>query len=214
MNNTKVLVLIVVALIIVVAGGIFYTGFSQNRMERKIESLAKQMELLKIEFEDIKTNSPKMTDKSGSGSFNNLLVFQKKLAQMKEQINKLSKSKERTPLNDYKKKEERLLRDHANTINKAWCAHLDQRLAGASFSEEEREVVVADYRSMLASINDEQFKWYSGEMSPEELQESTRVLGRELYDEMSETIGENKASIALGIIFPDPVVRKSFFKDD
>ena len=50
-------------------------------------------------------------------------------------------------------------------------------------------------------------------MTPEELSEATRVLGRDLYESMVETVGDKKASVALGIIFPDPVMRKSLFEE-
>ena len=213
MNDKKVVVLMVFLMTSILVSGILFNNYTEGKLERKIESIAKQIELLKVDIEGLKVKSPVVSDTKNIG-FNDLLSLQKKLADMKAQIENISKRKETVAVNEYKKKEERLLREHAGNVNKAWSMHLDQKLVGLGFEDGEREIVLADYQKMLENINDEQFKWYNGEITAEELTESTRVLGKELFDEMSETVGEQKASIALGVIFPDSKMRESFFKNE
>lgn len=214
MNDKKVIALMVVFIAGVFISGLLYDRYQDEKLEKKIEAIAKDVELIKVDIEALKKVPLKVANSSGKNSgFNDFLSIQKKLSDMKQQISELSKSKAKKTLGDYKAKEERLLREHANNVSKAWSAYLDQRLAASGFSTEDREIIVADYRRMLSSINDEQYKWYNGEMSSEELSVATKVLGRDLYESMVETVGDKKASVALGIIFPDPVIRKSLFEE-
>ena len=213
MNEKKAIVLLIIFFSGVVAFEVFYNNYTESKLEKKIEDVARQVELIKIDLESIQVKVPAFKEKIDGVSFNNLLSLQKKFAKMKEQIEILSKKNETAVVTEVREKEERLLREHAKTIKKAWISYLDQKLSGFGFEQDERDIVLADYQRMLDGINEEQFKWYRGDVSSEELAESINGLGKDLFDDMSETVGEQKASVILGVIFPDPMVRKSFFME-
>jgi len=213
MNEKKAIVLLIIFLLGVVTFEFFYSNYTEGKLEKKIENLARQVELIEIDIESLKAKVPASKEKTNGSGFNDLLSLQTKLTQMKAQMKKLSKRKETVAVNEYRKNEERLLRAYAGDVNKAWSMHLDQKLVGLGFEDSEREIVLADYQKMLENINDEQFRWTNGDMSSEELAESINGLGKDLFVDMSETVGEQKASIILGVIFPDPVTREAFFKE-
>lgn len=213
MNEKKAIVLLIIFFTGVVVFEVFYNNYTEGKLEKKIEKLARQVELIKVDVDSLKVKTPSSEEKTNGVSFNNLLSLQKKFAKMKEQIEKLSKKNETALVTEVREKEERLLRQHAEKVKKAWISYLDQKLVWLEFEQGEKDIVLADYQRMLDGINEEQFKWYRGEMSSEELAESINSLGKDLFVEMSETVGEQKASIILGVIFPDPVTREAFFKE-
>ena len=213
MNEKKAITLLMIFFLGVLTVGVFYNNYTESKLEKKIENIARQVELIKVDIESIKVKAPAFKEKINGVSFNNLLSLQTKLSKMKEQIEKLSKKSEKGVITEVREKEERLLRQQAQRVKKAWGAYLDQKLVGLGFEQGDRDIVLADYQRMLNGINEEQFKWYRGDMSSEELAESVNGFGKDLFDDMSETVGEQKASIILGVIFPDPATREAFFKE-
>ena len=129
MNDRKVMALMVSLIAGVFILGIFYNNYQNEKLEKKIETIAKDIELIKVDIETLRKDTVKVENTTGNNAgFNNFLSMQKKLSDMKEQINELKKSKAKKTLGDYKAKEERLLREHANNVNNAWSVHLDQKL--------------------------------------------------------------------------------------
>ncbi|HDT11453.1 MAG TPA: hypothetical protein ENN58_01805 [bacterium] len=194
-------------IIILLAANIKFTLSNQNdlkRMETKTERLAQDLDKIRIEVSSLYSGKENL---SGSGVVSQrdvsiMINLQNRLVEMKKEIETLKKKNgESSALTEYREREERLWRSNAEKVKEAWTANLSQNLAAAGFSEVEREMVTEDYTIVLDKMRDEQLRWYKEEITSDELNDISKILSREFFDNMSYSIGEQKASIVMGILF-------------
>ncbi len=183
-----------------------------QRLETKVIQIAQDLDRLKFDFKSLDQRRVGTESQSGGGSSYDgslMIMLQNRLSEMKKEIENLKKKSGESPaLSEYREREERLWREHAEKVKEAWTANLLQSLNATGFDPVEKELITEDYNIMLDKIKEEQIRWYHGDLSTEELTEASQYYSKEFFDNMSHSIGKQKASIVLGIIFPDPMVRK------
>jgi hypothetical protein len=196
---------------IVIAGTVLY--FQQKEislLRKKTEINAKEIEALKI---DLNTNKEGQLYRSGELPQKNtdLLFLQRKMTEMKKEVERMKKDNDSEALNEYKKKEEQSWDEHTENVKKLWSGNLKEKLIKQNFNEEEVEEVLYNYSDMIDKMKVYSLSWYREEMSDEEINKVSVQYAKDFYDNASSSIGEQKASIVLGIVFPDPSFRKSLF---
>ncbi|HSW59752.1 MAG TPA: hypothetical protein VLJ60_03080, partial [bacterium] len=92
-----------------------------------------------------------------------------------------------------------------------WSENLKGRLVEQGFSEEEIDGVLDNYGDMIDKMKGSVLSWYREEISNDEINKVSTLHAKDFYESASSSIGEQKASIVLAIIFPDPVFRKTLF---
>lgn len=191
-----------------------YALNSINNSGKKLVNLAKDIEELKLEIKDLKKASAFVSDGGSEDYASNSIILQKKLNQMRTELEFLRKSGDSKSLENYKKEKNKFLMDKADQVKKSWTEFLHNALVEKGVESDAVEMIKYDYNVMLDKIRDEQFKWYEGDSSEEELYETVKGFAKEFYADMSKSVGERKASIALGIVFPDQQYRKSLFEEN
>lgn len=187
-----------------------------EKIENKTEWLAQELDKLSLEVSNLYSGKE---SSSGSDTVSQkdvvlMMRLQNRLKEMKKEIDDLkNKNGENPALSEYREKEERLWKSRADKVKEVWTANLDQNLAASGFSDTEREMITEDYAFMLDKMRDEQLRWYNGEITSEDLNDISQNLSREFFDNMSYSVGEQKALTVMGILFPDPVVRKNLLED-
>jgi hypothetical protein len=144
----------------------------------------------------------------------NSVLLQNKLNQMRAEIESLRKSGNSKSLEDYKKEKNKFLIGYADEVKKKWTEFLHNALVEKGIEPDDIEMIKYDYNVMLNKIRDEQFRWYEGDSSEEELNETVKGYAKDFFSDMSKSVGDRKASITLGIVFPDQLYRKSLFEDE
>ena len=188
-----------------------YALISINNSEKKLINLARNIEELKLEIKDFKKAA--VSDGDSEDHALNSIVLQKKLNQMRAELDFLRKTGDSKSLENYKKEKNKFLMDKANEVKKSWTEFLHNALVEKGIEPDDIEMIKYDYNVMLDKIRDEQFKWYEGDSTEEELYETVKGYAKEFYADMSKSVGERKASITLGIVFPDQQYRKSLFEE-
>ncbi len=196
---------------IVVTGTVMY---SQNRelslLRKKTEINAKEIEALKIDL-----NTKKEGQLSGSGELpqqnTDLFFLQRKMTEMKKEIERMRKNNDSEALNEYKEREEKTWEGHTENVKKIWSLNLKERLMEQKFNDEEITDVLYNYSDMIDKMKAYSLSWYREEMSDDELNKISVQYAKDFYENASSSIGEQKASIVLAIIFPDPAFRKTLF---
>jgi hypothetical protein len=186
-----------------------------ERIDRKVVRIAQEIDRLKFEISNINSRSGTNSESVESSSFNGsiMTMLQSRLSEMKKEIESLkNRSGESPALSEYREREERLWREHAEKVKEAWTANLVQSLSATGFNEVETEMITEDYNIMLDKIKEEQIRWYHGEVATDDLTRASEEYSKELFNNLSYSIGDQKASIVLGIIFPDPMVRKKILE--
>jgi len=179
-------------------------------LRKKTEINAKDIEALKI---DLNTRKESGTHGSDEPTRNNtdLLFLQRKMAEMKKEIEKFRKSNDSQALNEYREKEEKLWNDRTENTKMQWSENLKGRLVEQGFSEEEIDAVLDNYVDMLDKMKGSVLSWYREEISNDEINKVSTLCAKDFYESASSSIGEQKASIVLAIIFPDHAFRKTLF---
>jgi hypothetical protein len=196
---------------IVVTGTVMY---SQNRelslLRKKTEINAKEIEALKIDL-----NTKKEGQLSGSGELpqqnTDLFFLQRKMTEMKKEIERMRKNNDSEALNEYKEREEKTWEGHTENVKKIWSLNLKERLMEQKFNDEEITDVLYNYSDMIDKMKAYSLSWYREEMSDDELNKISVQYAKDFYENASSSVGEQKASIVLAIIFPDPAFRKTLF---
>jgi len=90
---------------------------------------------------------------------------------------------------------------------------LTKKLASFGFQPEETEVCVNEYKKSLETSKDILLQWYRNEINDDEYEEKALETSREFYKNLSAAVGENKASITLSVVLPDPNFRRKMFEE-
>lgn len=207
-----IIFLIVMSLISVVLS--LYAVNSMNNSEKKLVKLAKDIEEIRLEIKDIKKGISAGSGLVEEGHASGAVVLQRKLNKMREEIDTLKKNGGAKALEDYKKEKHKFWMDYAEEVKRSWTTFLQNSLVEKGIPSEDIELIKYDYNIMLDKIRDEQLRWYDSDAPVDQLNEAVKGYAREFFDDMSENVGERKASITLGIVFPDQLYRKSLFEED
>lgn len=211
-NALLIIFLTAVSLISIVLS--LYAIGSINGSEKKRINLAKDIEELKLEIKELKKSAASIPGNGREEQASNSIVLQKKLNQMRAEIESLRKSGNSKSLEDYKKEKNKFLMGYADEVKKKWTEFLHNALVEKGIEPDDIEMIKYDYNVMLNKIRDEQFRWYEGDSTEEDLNETVKSYVKEFYEDMSKSVGDRKASITLGIVFPDQVYRKSLFEEN
>jgi len=211
-SGLKIIGLIAIVFFILNLIVLFVIKRDLERVENKTMQLAQELDTIKISVKDF--NSTELTSneirKIAPIDLSSMVDLQRRLSEMKKEIDSLKRSSGDSPvLAEYREREERLWRGHAEKVKEAWTTNLNQNLASKGFNEVERDLVSEDYGIVLDKMKDEQLKWYNGDITTEDLNESTKILSREFYENMTYSVGKEKASTVMEFLFPDPVVRSN-----
>lgn len=211
LTNKTVLQTFVTAILVMIIGVVLY--FQNNEislLRKKTEMNAKEIESLRI---DMNTKKEDQLYRSGELPQKNtdLLFLQRKMTEMKKEVARMKKNNDSEALNEYKKKEEKSWDEHTENVKKLWSGNLKEKLIEQNFNEEEVAEVLYNYSDMIDKMKVYSLSWYREEMSDEEINKVSVQYAKDFYDNASSSIGEQKASIVLGIVFPDPSFRKSLF---
>lgn len=216
-NMSKKSVIIILILIAISTVSLVISLVSLNAVtvaQKKLINFAKEIEELKLELRELKrTDVSGPVAQNGNDNTDNTLL-QKKLNQMRSEIDSLRKSGGTKALEDYKKEKNKFWMDYATEVKKSWTEYLQNSLIEKGVEPDDIEVIKYDYNVMLDKIRDEQLRWYDGDSSVEDLNDTVKGYAKEFYEDLSKSVGDRKASITLGIVFPDQLYRKSLFEDN
>lgn len=210
-GKSRMIITFLIVISLIFAAISWYAVSSMNNSEKKLVYLAKEIEELKLEIKEIKRSGSEV---NGEGLASGAVVLQKKLNKMREEIDTLKKNGGTKALEDYKKEKHEFWMDYAEEVKRSWTGFLQNALVDKGIPAEDIELIKYDYNVMLDKIRDEQLRWYDSDAPVDELNETVKGYAREFFDDMSENVGERKASITLGIVFPDQLYRKSLFEEE
>lgn len=210
-GKSRMIITFLIVISLIFAAISWYAVSSMNNSEKKLVNLAKEIEELKLEIKEIKRSGSEV---NGEGLASGAVVLQKKLNKMREEIDTLKKNGGAKALEDYKKEKHEFWMDYAEEVKRSWTSFLQNALVEKGIPAEDIELIKYDYNVMLDKIRDEQLRWYDSDAPVDELNETVKGYAREFFDDMSENVGERKASITLGIVFPDQLYRKSLFEEE
>ncbi|MBO4710788.1 hypothetical protein J5681_02590 [bacterium] len=210
MNKTSYIFLIITIFILIISGILLYQDNKElERLKSISEVYAKENESLKIDnemlrkklaAEEIKTGTPKTNDFS--------YQQQQKFKAMKDEIARLRA--ENNP--ETRDREEEIWNYTLGNVNSFIDIELTKRLASFGFKPEETAICVEEYKDTIAKSKDVLLQWYRNEIGDSEYSEKILDISREFYKNMSESVGENLASITISIVLPDPEFRKKMFE--
>jgi len=215
--NNKIIVLIsAVALITLINSYLLYNNSEElEKTKKSAEINAKEMESLKMDVA-LLLKSEKNSVKNSPDAYNNsyLTELRDKMLKMKEQIRNLKKNDDKTAANKYIEREERVWKDHTDKVKEDWTTKLSIKLNEQKFEQAETEDVLYNYRIMLDKMSVTLLEYYREEIDENEFNSTPKVLARDFFYDTAHSIGEQKASIVLGIIFPDDNFRKQLFSNE
>lgn len=192
-----------------------YSNFKNfSFLKKKTETFAKELEVMKMDLEMIKKNRDQIFEPNGKSNNSDMRFLNRKLSEMKSEIVRLKDKNDVAGLTEYKEREERIWKEYAEDVIKTWSTDLNNKLNEKGFSDEESEDVLIKYEDMLEKTKDMQLKWYRGDISDDEINSFPAKIAKDFYKEISNDVGEQKASIVLGVIFPDASFRKSLFEKE
>ncbi|MBP5406762.1 hypothetical protein J6Z19_06405 [bacterium] len=207
----------IVLVALLLATSVAFVIVTQNKsneialLKEQIQKYAKENESLKIDTEILKKRLSEISDKNTNAAktydFSNLQ--QNQIKAMKNEIERL-KSEKRP---DNREREDEVWNLLLTTVQDVMDVELSKTLTNLGFKPDETASCVEEYQDTLAKMKDYMLQWYRNEISGEEYDEKFLNLTREFYKNMSNSIGENKASIALSAIIPDPEYRKKMFEE-
>ena len=212
--NKKLLTLNIFTIFTLLITGYFSYSNSEelSSLKKKTALNAKEIESLKLDIADLKQKV--MTSGKNGGVKNNEMDFLKNsLTGMKNEVSRLRTAQKTEELAEYKKREENIWDTHAENTKKYWSGELSLKLQEQKFAENEVEEVLYNYNLMLDNMKDSIMKWYRDEMTDDEITTFSKEVSIQFYENNSSSIGEQKASIVLGIVFPDPFFRKNLFEN-
>lgn len=211
MNSSKTIrgfaVFVVIAML---SSALYYFYGELSLLKKKSETNAKEIELLKLEIGKKEEQSSVGSEKSSR--HNDLLSLQNKVVEMKREFEKIKQNNSLNELETYKTREERVWDNHAESAKILWSASLKSELVNRNFNSVEIEDILYNYREMLDKTKNSLLDYYRGEMPEEDVNQVSVSYARDFYDSISSLVGEQKASIALAVIFPDTAFRKSLFE--
>ena len=179
-------------------------------LRKKTEINAKEIEVLRIDINTKKENVSHESDKQ-SAKNTDLFFLQRKMTEMKKEIERMKKNNDSDALNEYREKEEQTWDEHTENVKKLWSGNLKQKLIEQKFNDDEIAEVLHNYSDMIDKMKAYSLSWYREEISNEELNNVSVQYAKDFYESSSSLFGEQKASLVLGVVFPDPFFRKSLF---
>ena len=209
--NKKILMLLISDIVIFAAFAfiIYQDNLELERLKTISENYAKENESLKIDLELLRKRL--LTAENGQKTTQSkdlAMLQQQKFNAMKEEIQRL-KSENRY---DNKEREDQVW-DIALENTKFFVdIELSKRLASFGFKPEETEICVTEYKNTLEKSKETLLQWYRNEITDTDYMEKVLDISREFYKNMAESVGENKASITISVVLPDPNFRRMMFE--
>ena len=210
--NKKVLILLITDIVMISAFGfiIYQDNLEMERLKSLSETYAKENESLKIDIEMLRK---KMTALENSRKSSETSDFAKQqhlqFKAMKDEIQRL-KSENRP---DNRERENQVWNSALEDIKVFVDIELTKRLASFGFKPEEVKSCVTEYKEVLERSKDLLLQWYRNDISDAEYEDRILDISREFYKDLSESVGENKASITISVVLPDPNFRKRMFEE-
>lgn len=209
--SKKILMLLISDIVIIAAFGfiIYQDNMELERLKSVSETYAKENESLKIDLELMRKRLlTAENSQKNAPSKDFALLQQQKFNAMKEEIQRLKA--ENKP--DNKEREDQVWDLALENVKFFVDIELSKRLASFGFKPEETEVCVTEYKNSLEKSKDVLLQWYRNEMTDTEYMEKVLDISREFYKNMADSIGENKASITISLVLPDPNFRRMMFE--
>ena len=211
--NKKILMLISADIVIFAAFAfvIYRDNLELERLKAVSETYAKENESLKIDNEILRKKLAAADTKSADSKTNEFAYLQKqKFKAMKDEIARLKA--ENNPEN--RAREDEIWNFMLVGTQAFLDAELTKRLTSFGFKPEETAICVEEYKDAIAKSTDILLKWYRNEISDSEYTEKLFDISREFYKNLSESVGENLASITLSVVLPDYGFRKKMFEEE
>lgn len=211
MNKLSLVLSIIIVFLIVASALLLYENSNEiERLKTASSICAKENESLKIDAEMLKKRLSQMSEKNSmatktTGSFE---IQQQQIKAMKGEIERLKSEKKV----DNREREEEVWDLMLASVQDFVDVEFTKKLTSLGFQPEETAVCVEEYQDALGKMKDFMLQWYRNEISGPEYDEKIFALTREFYKEVSDSVGENKASIVLSIIIPDYELRKKVFE--
>lgn len=214
-DKVKKFTMIFIALTSLISLAISLKCYNDNDLfEKKMKNVIHELEELKFEMEDLKKLKNSGSNHGELNGSTDMFYLQNKLNKMRSELEILRKNKNSKLLEEYKAEKNKFWMEYADGVKKSWTAFFQQRLEEKGIEQDDIESIKSDYNNMLDKIRDEQLRWYEGDSTIEDLNNSTKKYVKEFYEDMSNSVGEQKASIALAIAYPDQMFRKSLFDEE
>ena len=212
MNKISLVLSIAIVILIAVFSTVLYKNASEiEKLKAAGTICAKENESLKIDTEMLKKRLAQMSEKNGAATktYGFSEIQKGQIKAMKGEIERLKAEKKV----DNREREEEVWDLLLTSVQDFVNVEMTKKLASLGFQSDETSACVTEYQNALAKTKDLMLQWYRNEISSEEYDEKFLNLTREFYKNMSNSIGENKASIAISIIIPDPEYRKKMFEE-
>jgi len=212
MNKLSIFLSVAIVLMTVFFAAVLYNNFNEiDRLKAASAICAKENESLKIDNEMLKKRLSQISDKNSPAtkarSFSE--IQQSQINAMRREIERLKAEKKI----DNREREEEVWDLLLTTVQDFVDVELTKQLNNLGFKSEETAACVEEYQDALAKTKDLMLQWYRNEISGEEYDEKVLVVARDFYKEMSTSVGEQKASAVMSIIFPDYELRKKIFDE-
>lgn len=212
MNRKTVVFLI--ADIVMIAAFAFVMYENEQELEKLkgvSETYAKENESLKIDNEMLRKKLAALESVKNSTQKTNEFAMQQqqKFKAMKDEIARLRA--ENNP--ETRVREEEIWDYTLGNVNAFIDVELTKRLASFGFKPEETALCVEEYKESIAKSKDVLLQWYRNEIDDEVYSEKILDISREFYKNMSESVGENLASITISVVLPDPEFRRRMFEE-
>ena len=188
----------------------YQDNLEMERLKSLSETYAKENESLKIDLEMLRKKLLAAESAQKTAQPNEFSIQQQqKFKAMRDEIQKLKS--EAVPKN---REKENLIWDLTlENIKNFVDIELTKKLASFGFKPEETSICVEEYKSTLDKSKDATLQWYRNEITDTEYEEKAIEISREFYNELSESVGENLASITLSVVLPDYEFRKKIFEE-
>ena len=209
--NKTVLMLLISDIVIFAAFAfiIYQDNLELERLKSISETYAKENESLKIDLEMLRKKLIVSENRSQVQPDDFARQQNQKFQAMREEIRRLKA--ESVPKNQ--EKEEQIWNFTLESIKNFVDIELTKKLASFGFQPEETEVCVNEYKKSLETSKDILLQWYRNEINDDEYEEKALETSREFYKNLSAAVGENKASITLSVVLPDPNFRRKMFEE-
>lgn len=207
---------IILTIIILILAVFLYRNHSELRsLKEYSEACAKENETLKMDLEVLKKrlNKQLLEMQSASKAQKNVELDQK-FNSMKNEIKKLKEQQQQHQTQEYREREAKIWESWSSVIKQVWGPELGKKLVGFGFSENEIATSVEEYNKMVDNSREIFLSWYRNEITEEEAAERGVDVARDFFDGLSDSVGAQKASIALSVIFPDLNFRQMMFTID
>ena len=193
--SRKTVVFLITGIVMIAAFAfvIYQDNLELERLKALSETYAKENESLKIDNEMLRKKLAAADTKSADSKINEFAYQQqKKFKAMKDEIWNF------------------MLAGTQAFID----VELTKRLASFGFKPEETAICVEEYKDAIGKSTDILLQWYRNEISDSEYTEKLFDISREFYKNLSESVGDNLASITLSVVLPDYGFRKKMFEEE